>query len=358
MHLSEEEKIEVDGILVLPVAPKEEDRFCTLMERHHYLGALPKIGESIWYVASYGEQWIALLCFSAAALKCSARDQWIGWGYRHQYDRLHLLANNSRFLILPQWHRPNLATRILSLCRKRLSSDWQARYGHPLLLLETFVDPERYAGTIYKADNWHMAGLTRGFRRTVGGYTPREHRPKMIFLHPLRSNARMLLSQPFLGDPWRHGRSRIMLTAQDMRDLPAFFRDIPDPRRGQGLRHSLATTLSIAAAATLCGQRGYSDISDWAQSLTQRMRSYFRCRKEDGKYVVPSTYVIRDLLIRVDPGELDRAIQCWNAQHAPKDKSLAIDGKTMRGAISRDGDRTHIMSVIGHDSGQCFTQKK
>ncbi|MDZ7581920.1 MAG: DUF4338 domain-containing protein [Deltaproteobacteria bacterium] len=90
------------------------------MQQFHYLGALPKISETLWYVATWCDQWVALLSFSAAALKCKARDRWIGWDFRHQYDRLKLLTNNSRFLILPDWHVPNLASRILSLCQKRL----------------------------------------------------------------------------------------------------------------------------------------------------------------------------------------------------------------------------------------------
>jgi len=118
------------------------------MQAHHYLGALPKIGETLWYVASYRSEWVALLSFSAAAWKCAVRDRWIGWDYRHQYDRLKLVANNSRFLILPDWHRPNLGSRTLALCERRLPSDWQERFGHPLLLVETFVDPERFHGTV------------------------------------------------------------------------------------------------------------------------------------------------------------------------------------------------------------------
>jgi len=84
-----------------PVKRCEEQHDQFLMQRHHYLGALPKIGETLWYVATWHEQWVALVSFSAAALKCAARDQWIGWDFRHQYDRLNLLSNNSRFLILP-----------------------------------------------------------------------------------------------------------------------------------------------------------------------------------------------------------------------------------------------------------------
>ena len=92
------------------------------MQLHHYLGALPKISETLWYAATLNSDWIALISFSAPALKCTPRDRWIGWNFRHQYDRLKLVTNNSRFLILPEWHVPNLASRILSLCRKRVQA--------------------------------------------------------------------------------------------------------------------------------------------------------------------------------------------------------------------------------------------
>lgn len=129
-------------IQVRPVVSFEEPRYRELMQSYHYLGDLPKISETLWYVATLNDEWVALLTFSAAALKCAARDQWIGWSYRHQYDRLKLVANNSRFLILPQWHLPNLGSRTLSLCEKRIQNDWLERFGHPLLLMETFVDPQ------------------------------------------------------------------------------------------------------------------------------------------------------------------------------------------------------------------------
>ena len=88
-----------------------------------------------------------MLVISAAAWKGAARDRWIGWDRRYQYDRLHLMANNSRFLILPEGRRPNLASRVLGLCARRVAADWQARFGYPLWLLETFVDPRFFRGT-------------------------------------------------------------------------------------------------------------------------------------------------------------------------------------------------------------------
>jgi len=345
-------------ISVRPVRSFEEPGFKRLMQTHHYLGVLPKISETLWYVATFADQWVALISFSAAALKCSPRDNWIGWDFRHQYDRLKLVTNNSRFLILPNWHFPNLASRILSLCQKRLPGDWQAAFGHPVLLLETFVDQQRFRGTIYKASNWIYVGDSKGFRRTRQGYSATANSPKMVFVKPLQPDARRVLSQPIIEATYFTGGPKIMLSAEQMRSLPDFFFDIPDPRRAQGRRHRLATVLAIAAGAILCGMRGYQAISDWADSLSQKARERFGCRYQKRRYLVPSLFTIRDVLIRVDPVHLDCALQRWNQCYAQQDQSLAIDGKTMCNAIDDQGNQTHIMSVVGHHSKTCYTQKK
>ena len=108
-------------LIVRPVLKTEEARFRALMQRRHYLGFVPKIGQTLWYVGCIEGNWTSLLGFSVAALKCKARDKWIGWGHRRQYGRLKLIANNNRFLILPGWHIRNLASRTISLCRKAIS---------------------------------------------------------------------------------------------------------------------------------------------------------------------------------------------------------------------------------------------
>ena len=148
------------------------------------------------------------------------------------------------------------------------------------------------------------------------------------------------------------------LTAEQMRSLPEFFREIKDPRRAQGKRHRIHVVLAIAAGAILCGMRGYKAISDWSQALSPRMRERFGCRFQKGRRIVPSESTIRDVLIRVEPVELDQALQQWNAQYGAIDQSLAIDGKTMCNAIDETGKQTHIMSAVGHQSNQCYTQKK
>jgi len=332
------------------------------MEAHHYLGALAKIGHTLWYVASLYGEWLALISFSAAAWKCAARDRWIGWPYRYQYDRLHLIANNSRFLILPEHHYPNLASRVLSLCERRIVHDWQQHFDYPLLLLETFVDPQYFHGTIYRAANWVYVGDTRGFRRTrqgtQQGYSATPQQPKHVFVRPLARQAQARLSGAILNPTYRYGAPKIMLTADQMRSLPAFFSELPDPRRRQGQRHSLATILAIAAGAILCGMEGYKAISGWAQDLGQKARERFGCRRRHGVRQVPSCTTFRETLIRVDPDDLDRALQGWNAQFAEVDEGLAIDGKTMCNAIDEAGRQTHILGVVGHTSGTCLTQKK
>lgn len=336
----------------------EKQRFQDLMQEHHYLGRLSKIGETIWYVAVWQHLWVALFTFSAAALKCAARDQWIGWSQRQQYSRLNLVINNSRFLILPEGRVPNMGSRLLSLCHQRLSLDWQKNYGHPVLLLETFVDPQLFRGTVYRAANWHYVGDTKGFSRTSTGYSDNHNSPKMVFLKPLQPEAQALLSGPRLDQPYNAGGHHLMLSADHMYSLPSFFADIPDPRRTQGRRHKLTTILALAAGAVLCGADGYRAISDWVESLGPKARERFGCRRVEGRMLVPSLSAIRDLLIRIDPDHLDRALQRWNDLYGENDESLAIDGKTMRNAIDEKGWQTHIMSAIGHQTKSCYTQKK
>ena len=317
------------------VAAEDEIRFHDLMQAHHYLGAVPGLGESVRYVAHHRGRWLALAVFSAPALKCGVRDQWIGWDRGVQFGRLHLVTNNSRFLILPGGPR-NLGSRVLSLCTRRVVRDWPVRFGHEVLLAETFVDPDLFHGT---------------------GYS--EHaRPKLVFLHPLCRDARARLGAADLDPRLRHGVPKMTLSAAQMRSLPTFFQGIDDPRRRQGRRHALSTVLALAAAATLCGMRGYKAISEWVDDLSPRVLQRFRVRRRDGQYRPPSLSAMRSLLIRVDPVQLDHALRAWHEAHGSGDSALAIDGKTIRGAIDADGNQTHVLGIVGHGSKAFWGQKK
>jgi hypothetical protein len=175
----------VAGIVVRPVRCEERARWRQLMNAHHYLGFRPIVGQSLWYVATCEEQWVALLGWGAAALKCAPRDAWIGWTPWLKFRRLHLIANHVRFLILPDWHRPNLASRVLALNLQRLSPDWERYYGHPILLTETFVDAARFRGTCYLAAGWQVLGTTRGFGKHGPGYVA-HGQPKLVFVRCVR----------------------------------------------------------------------------------------------------------------------------------------------------------------------------
>lgn len=345
-------------IQLRPVERGEEARYQAQMAQHHYLGPLPKIGETAWYVATWRDQWVAQLSMSAAALKCGARDRWIGWDFRSQYGRLKLIVNNSRFLILPDWRRPNVGSRVLSLLERRIGVDWQARFGHPVLLLETFVDPRRFHGGVYRAANWTELGLTQGYRRTKAGYSDDADAPKRVFVRPLCRDPQRQLTHPDRERLQLTGARKTMLNAEQMRSLPQCFTAIADPRRAQGRRHRLPVVLAIAAAAILCGMRGYKAISEWADALGQKARERFGCRRENGIYLVPSEFVIRDCLVRIESGALDRALAAWNQAWGVQDMALAMDGKTMKNAVDDAGQQAHIMSVIGHDSATCYAQKK
>jgi len=143
-----------------------------------------------------------------------------------------------------------------------------------------------------------------------------------------------------------------------MRSLPQCFTIIADPRGAQGRRHRLPVVPGIAAGAILCGIRGYKAIANWADALGQKARERFGCRRENGHYVVPSELVIRDCLVRIDPGAPEQALNTWNQAWGRPGEALAIDGKTMKNAIDEAGHRTHIMSVVGHDSKSCHPPKK
>ena len=228
------------------------------------------MGATAWYVAHRGGEWLALAVFSAAARKCRARDEWIGWDFRTQHGRLHLIANNARFLILPGRGVPNLGSRVLGLCARRLARDWPARFGHPVLMLETFVDAARFRGTVYRAAGWLAVGQTRGFRRHRSGYVAGST-PKLVLLRPLVPDACRRLSAAGLDrELWKKGVPRTMISAAQQESLYACFKDIDDPRTRKGRRHSLPSVLALASGATLCGMRGWKAMSEWVDDLGEK----------------------------------------------------------------------------------------
>jgi hypothetical protein len=166
-----------------------------LFDRYHYLGSGPLVGAQMRYLirsAHYG--WLGGLSFSAAAWQLRARDEWIGWESSARKKNLNLVIGNSRFLILPQVKVANLASHVLSLCIRHLPEDWQNRYGVRPVLLETFVEKERFTGSSYRAANWQYIGTTKG-----RGRQDKSHEfalaVKDIYIYPLCKKAREILCE-------------------------------------------------------------------------------------------------------------------------------------------------------------------
>ena len=167
--------------------------FEAALAEFHYLGYRGAVGENLQYTVTAPDgRLLACLLFGAAAWKCRARDEFIGWTHDQRARRLVLVANNSRFLILPFVGVPHLASWALGAALRRLSSDWETKYGHPVALAETFVDRSRFRGTCYRAANWLHQGATTG-RTRQDRYTTLKVPVKDVYLYPLRSDFRDLL---------------------------------------------------------------------------------------------------------------------------------------------------------------------
>ena len=169
-------------------------RFAAALDEFHYLGYRGTVGENLQYaVTDKDGRLLACMLFGSAAWKCRARDQFIGWLPELRQRNLHLITNNTRFLILPFVRVPHLASWILGQVLRRLSADWQNKYGHPILVVETFVERERFAGTSYKAANWLRLGPTMGRSRQDRQRKLRVP-VKDVYLYPLHSRFREELS--------------------------------------------------------------------------------------------------------------------------------------------------------------------
>lgn len=170
----------------------EEGLFNHLLERYHYLGYTQPVGEHLKYLVYARGRPLACLAWSSAPRHLGARDRFIGWPAEARRQNIRFLAYNSRFLILPFVHVPHLASHLLSRMARVLSADWEHLYGHPIYFLETFVDPQRFRGTCYRAANWICLGLTTG--RGKDDQTNRPNRPrKEVLGYPLSKSFRRLL---------------------------------------------------------------------------------------------------------------------------------------------------------------------
>lgn len=343
-------------IIVRLLCDNEVGQFNFYLEREHYLESSRFAGQSLRYVAEVEGQWVALLTFSAPALHLKARERWIGWSARQRARRLGLVVNNSRFLVLPERQRyPNLASRVLGMVLRRLSADWQERWGHPVLVVESFVDESRYRGTCYRACGFQAVGATEGFKRASRDFYEEHGQPKQLYLRELRAGACQRLRQARLPEELVAYEAEVTgpcpFRAPALESLLEGLGILRDWRYGHGLRHKQRFILACAAVCTLMGACGYRAFENTCKKFTQRQLRALGCTpdEEDGRYYPPSDSTFQRVLNKVDAVTVARIIGEWLAeQEIGALAQLAVDGKVLRGSGRHDGKPLQLLSAVTH----------
>jgi hypothetical protein len=367
--LSEQQTL--DDVQIRLLAPGDvpgRERFRGLMEQHHYLESDTLVGEQLRYVAEVDGRWVALLSWSAAANHLKDREEWLGWNISQRRRRLALVANNSRYLILPGPDCPNLASRVLALCCDRLSDDWQQAYGHPVLVAESFVDSQLFRGTCYKAQGWSLLGETKGSGRSRQDYYTAHGRPKQLWVRELRPQARAVLRAAQLPADLQHVEDAVIprcyATVGDLRKLMVLCRQIPDWRAKKGRDYPLPCLLAIMVMATLSGiVRGQRDLAAFAAKLTPfQLRALGSYRKRGGGWDYPKETTFQRVLAKLDAEAFERILIEWEIQRAAQvtgspaaiDDQVAIDGKAQRGSTPHvaDEQKAQLVSAQSQPSGR------
>ena len=351
----------LDEVVVRPARADERIKWDALMDRHHYLGFKRFAGRGLRYVAEWRGRWVALAGWQVAALKCAPRDRWIGWRPKEMFKRLHLIANNTRFVVLGERGVfVNLASWMMSAMLRRLSDDWQEQYGHPLLVVESFVDPARFAGTVYTAANWTYVGDSKGYARCNGHYTDPHGKPKRLYVCVLRRDARTILSRRGeLADCWQAQPQAPAGNDVDQRSLYEELEHLPDHRRGQGRKHSIATVLAVYLLAALSNMRGPVAAAEYARSLDQEELSSIGAwrNRRTGRYEPPTKSTIHRVVMQADAQELEATLQRYATPRLPapaaqaQRPALAGDGKRIRGANRNGTLRYETATLVEHSTG-------
>jgi len=338
-----DEQTVLGQLQALLVSPKQRPRWNELVRQHHYLKSSDLVGEQLRYVVTDAKgTWLALLGWSAAALHLKARDQSIEWSEEQRERRLLFLAQNSRFVILADRLRlPNLASRAMRLCLKRLSDDWQKQYRHPILLVESFVDRQLFRATAYRACGWQALGYSAGFKRVAEDFYQRHDRPKELWVKELHPRAwQWLRAKQLPAHLVAYEKATppacVVLTEQ-MPSLFERFHQVEDGRKPIGKRHGLPTVMAIVALACLSGVgQGYRAVSRFAKRLTKLQRRALRCwiHPDTGKQQVPSEAVFQRVLQLIPCRQIESIAIQWQNDvlgPVPSADAVVIDGKEVRG---------------------------
>ena len=348
----------LDHLVVRLIAPAEQARWEQLVSQHHYLKNAHLVGERLCYAVEYQGQWLALLGWSAAAYHIRARDHWIGWNENQRRARRRLVANNARFCLLTEpGQYPNLASRAMGLNLARLSADWLAAYGHPIVLAESFVDAQLFRGTAYKASGWQAVGQSAGFKRVAEDFYEAHDRPKQLYVRELVRHAARKLRQRQLPEPLREYEQKLVPACQMAPDqLSSFWQTIhqqvPESRSVHGLRHKQATVLTLSFAFLLSGgQGGHRAVAAFGRDLTPTQRAATGCwfNRKTKTYDPPTENCIYRVLKAVPVLAFQQAVWAWQqARQGGRDGPVVVlDGKALRGSQG-----TQLVGAINAQSGR------
>lgn len=365
-RLSTDEQSVLDNLQVrLVTSPKEKARCDRLIVEHHYLKDATLVGEQLRYVATYKGQWLALATWSGAAFHLKDRDEFIGWDFDQCRRRRPLLANNSRLLVLPGCHHPNLISRFMKLMLGRLSDDWLEHWGHPLAMVETFVDPQLHQGTAYKVSGWSHLGKTAGWKRDASDFYTKHGAVKQIWVRQLVKNACVKLRAAQLPAQWAmvedNARPRCRQTVKEISSLMESLRlELPEFRRAEALGYPIAGMVCLIVMAMATGVRqGPDDLEKYADTLSQpQLRALnFRQDRRTGRYRSPRKTTFSRVLAGVDAQKLEQVLLRWQQRltGSLQNPLVIVDGKTMRhGGV----EMVNATNGLGQYLGGVMTQAK
>ncbi len=323
------------------------------LDDSHYLGAGRPVGDYLRQVVRVHGRVAALLVWGPACYALKDRDRWISWSANQRVERLKLIVQNRRFLILAgKGESPNLASQAMGAALRALPGQWQERFGYRPLLAESFTDPEAYAGTCYKASNWEPIGFSAGYSRHRADFYIANERPKKLWLRELGPQARRQLRAAELPADCQAAviapPSGVLPLAQPhMLSLLEALRLAPDPR-GKNTRFRAGPVLAIVAMALLAGRREIAEIARFATTLSQKQRHLLGLpRKKTTKafYQVPTYSVFYALLTRLDAEAFAAHVHAWLQAHADAlPQALAMDGKLIR-------DQIGLLTLAQHEDG-------
>lgn len=349
---SNSEYLNLSKVRVREATKQEHQRCEQELARHHYLGSATVVGDRVWQVAECEDEWLGVILWCAAAKRLKDRERWIGWDPRTQAERLKLVVQQARFCLWRE--QPNLASRVLGEAVRGLPEIWQHRHGYTPVLAETFVDPERFEGTCYRAAGWENVGQSKGNRRAGRDYYEPGAGLKTVWLKPLHPEAAALLRGPHDQLP-ENCRAALPVATMgivpvkmaQLESLHSAMARVPDPRAGNR-QHRLSTVLTIVALSILTGRQRPADFVRLAQQLNARQREALAYYRPAGRKVrvAPGRDVFYSLLERVDPQALAEVLNQWLlTQHGLLPSALALDGKAVTDRLAQ------VVSLVSQQTG-------